>query len=489
MRLDEFQWSRNPRGLHVSQVFQTPMEYQRYTAPRMGWVKLLAAGTEYVDDAQFFLANGITPIVRLYLGRWGAAPFTRELRDLTMAFVRVGVKWFEFYNEPNLDVEWQHGFDPTWEDHENVIRPLCDNWLNWAEFMVSLGCYPGFISLAESDHPRYAAVTWMDSFLYYMANTHYERFRHVLANGMFAATHPYILNHFYQERPGGGPTSARPPEQQVAREPGWHFEYPYDPICQRDDPGRTVFGGTPLSPRGDPVGLIAMGQMINERCAQLFGTANIPVVGTEGGIWPFRGAQSLFQQDTRYPPYHGDSQAQATVAMFDWIANHSPPWFFGVTLWKEDEYFIPTTARAIELLEQTEPILKTVPPLEVMGSGTPTPAPTPTAIGPGPIQGAADFHMVLLSPGLESSWFFDTAQPYYNAFRPIVTTVAELINYIPGSRSLGVTVISTPDLVDFMRFSIEESYPHVYVDMIIADDVERLRTLFNDRVRNMRRFG
>src|SRR5690606_8999188 len=214
-----------------------------------------------------------------------------------------------------------------WRDTQNIIRPLMDNWLVFAEFVISLGCYPGFIALAESDEPRYSAVRWMDAMLTYLAENRYDRFKNVLAGGAFCATHPYILNHFYQEKPGGGPLSARPPHEQNAEEGGWHFEYPYDPICQANDPGRTVYGGTRLTPNGDPNGLIAMGRMFNERCAEWFGSQAIPVVGTEGGIWPYR--EGPMQQDNRYPPYTEESQAEATVAMFDWIARHAPPWFFG----------------------------------------------------------------------------------------------------------------------------------------------------------------
>ena len=486
MRLDQFEWSRNPRGLHVYSIYQTPLEISRYSNPRMGWAKLMAAGTEYVDDAMNLLSIGITPIVRLYLGRWGAAPANRAMLSLVDAFRSAGVRWFEFYNEPNLDVEWPHGFDPTWEDHENVIRPLMDNWLTWAEYVISVGGYPGFIPLAESDNPRYAAVHWMDAFLNYLASAHYDRFRAVLGGGMYCATHPYILNHFYQEVAGRGPTSARSPGAQRAREPGWHFEYPYDPISQQNDSGRTVYGGTPLSPNGDPVGLTAMGRMFNERCSAIWGAANVPVVGTEGGIFPFRGGS--FQQDTRYPPYNADSQAEATVAMFDWIATSAPAWFFGVTLWKEDDYYVPTTARAMDLLAQYEPILKSVPAIEVLGGRIPdTPTPVPT--GPGPIHGPADHHMLILGPGLSSEWFLDTAQAYWNLFRPVVTSVTEIINYIPNTQSLGATVIAPPDTVDLITQSIRTAYPNVYMDVITADDLDRVRELLNERARTNRRFG
>jgi hypothetical protein len=209
MRLSDYQWSGNPRGLHVASAFQTPMEYDRYTRIGAGWVKLVAAGTEYVDDAMWFLANGITPIVRLYLGRYGAGPYTPQLRALVEAFIRAGVKWFEFYNEPNIDVEWPEGVDPTWEDTGGIIRPLIDNWLEFAEHVASWGAYPGFIALTESNAPRYASIRWGDAFLNYLASTHYDRFARLINSGLWFATHPFLS--------AGGVTADRPAAGGTAR--------------------------------------------------------------------------------------------------------------------------------------------------------------------------------------------------------------------------------------------------------------------------------
>lgn len=39
MRLDEYQWSRNPRGLHVRQVLVTPLDFGHWTYPQMGWTE------------------------------------------------------------------------------------------------------------------------------------------------------------------------------------------------------------------------------------------------------------------------------------------------------------------------------------------------------------------------------------------------------------------------------------------------------------------
>ncbi|MCL4246734.1 MAG: hypothetical protein KJ065_01140 [Anaerolineae bacterium] len=487
MRLDQYQWSHNPRGLHVATIYETPLPIDRYRAMNCGWCKIIAAGYEYVDDCATLLAQGITPIVRLYLGRWGARPMDRFWRDIMFSFASVGVKWFEFYNEPNLDVEWPQGFDPDWRDFENVIRPLMDNWLTWAEFTITLGAYPGFIPLAESDNPRYAAVRWMDAFLSYQRDAHLERFQAVLANGAWCSTHPYILNHFYQETPGGGPWSARRAEDQRAEEGGWHFEYPYDPISQRNDPGRTVYGGTALTPNGDPVGLIAMGRMFNERCGQYFGTQAVPVVGTEGGIFPFRGGD--FQQDTRYPAYSEVNHGDATAALFRWCAEQAPPWFFGLTLWKEDEYYIPGPVRAIGRLGELPVYTKQVPAIEVMGSGFFEGSRPVPQYGPGPIQGQADFHIVLLAPGLDADWFFDTSRAYWERFRPIVTTDLSLVDYIPFEQSAAITVISPPELMGTLRRAVTLPYPNAYLDLIEAVDLGTVARIFDNRVVVNRRFG
>ena len=97
--------------------------------------------------------------------------------------------------------------------------------------------------------------------------------------------------------------------------------------------------------------------------------------------------------------------------------------------------------------------------------------------------------MILLGPGLDTQWFFDTAQAYWNLFRPIVTTHSELIDFVPSSRSLAVTVIATPDTVDLMQSQIKERYVNIWFDLIIADTIDNVANTFNQRARVNRRFG
>ena len=70
-----------------------------------------------------------------------------------------------------------------------------------------------------------------------------------------------------------------------------------------------------------------------------------------------------------------------------------------------------------------------------------------------------------------------------------MTTHSELIDFIPGSHSLAVTVIATPDTVDLMRQQIKERYANVWFDLIVADTLQNVADTFNLRARVNRRFG
>src|SRR5947208_16590675 len=134
MLLSDFDWSHNPRGLHVATAFESPPDYSRWINPHMGWAKLLAAGNEYIRSIKPLLDHNITPIVRLYVPNYGAGPFSRTLQQIVQAFAAEGVNWFEFYNEPNLGVESPSGVNPSWHEEPNIIKPLTDNWLLFAEY-------------------------------------------------------------------------------------------------------------------------------------------------------------------------------------------------------------------------------------------------------------------------------------------------------------------------------------------------------------------
>lgn len=175
--------------------------------------------------------------------------------------------------------------------------------------------------------------------------------------------------------------------------------------------------------------------------------------------------------------------------MFEWSARQAPPWFFGVALWKEDEYYDQPIPPVIGLLQDTPVVLKDVPPLPVMGTGDAR-RPAPVIVpGPAPIRGQADHHLVVFAPGVESRWFFETARAYWDRFRPVVTTLTELIEVVPPSQSLAVSVITPPDLVDLMRATITGRYPNIYLDLLLTTDETGLRAELDRRASIGLRFG
>ncbi|MBK8022327.1 MAG: hypothetical protein IPK19_13085 [Chloroflexi bacterium] len=263
---------------------------------------------------------------------------------------------------------------------------------------------------------------------------------------------PYILNHWYQA--AGSPTVARQRGQVNAREGGWYFEYPYDPLQQSHDPGRTVYGGTALTPRGDPVGPDRHGAHIQRAQRQMVRLAGRAGAGHGGGIFL---RDQVYHRDTRYPAYGEFSLPGARKSPCSSGSRGRPAVDVQRHLWKEDEYYLPSggMVRAVDQLGDTPPVLRTC---RLSRSWAPAswcrPCPVP---GPGPIHGAADFHMVILALGLDSSWFFETARAYWELFHPMVTTQTDLVDFIPGSQSLAVTIIAPAEMVDTMRRAIAEN--------------------------------
>lgn len=497
MRLDDYQWSRNPRGMHNEGVYR--FRLGRYQEMQAGWVKLVAADEEYLSHIPELLAVGITPIIRIYREQLGGQPADARAYESIRRYINAGARWFELWNEPNLGNEWPGHLSGSLDPNNTgvYIGPLMDSWMDWAWRVTEMGGYPAFIALTEASEMPQATIPWLTNMMAYLRDNHYDRFRHVLANGLWLATHPYIYNHFYQEVPGGGPLSARQPDRQNATEGYWHFEYPADPICQNDDPGRTVWGGTPRTPYGDPIGLTAVGQAFMDLLRRFFGGGIVPVVGTEGGIWPWPGpGEPARIDDNRYPGVTWHSHAEAIVAMFNWIASGAaPPWFFGVTLWKEDIYWensagsVPTVSR----LHDTAPPFKDVPALDTGGSTWYGPGVSPPEVevpeGPGPVHGGPDYHFMLLSETVDADWFFAAAEAYWIRYHPVLVSSTDLIPLLPFDKTLAITVIVPPDQVEQMNTNIRDRWPNAWYDLVVVESAAALADVFRQRVSVGRRFG
>jgi len=89
MLLTDYQWSGNVRGMHITGAGSS-IDHGRYTRAKFGWVKLVVEDTRYVTDVVQFLAEGITPMVRLYRRCPGPATVTNDLLSVCQAYVNGG---------------------------------------------------------------------------------------------------------------------------------------------------------------------------------------------------------------------------------------------------------------------------------------------------------------------------------------------------------------------------------------------------------------
>lgn len=136
------------RGVHwIPTVSQTPEVIDRYVAEAaemgMKWITFLNEGTKTgANDylVERLVENEIEPVMRLYTD--GGAPLEGDVASLVRHYKSLGVRYFQLYNEPNLQLENQGGPpDP---------QQFAAKWLDAAREVVAAGGFPGFGSLSPT---------------------------------------------------------------------------------------------------------------------------------------------------------------------------------------------------------------------------------------------------------------------------------------------------------------------------------------------------
>ncbi|NOZ05421.1 MAG: carboxypeptidase regulatory-like domain-containing protein [Chloroflexi bacterium] len=186
-----------PPGIGLAEVQQKWLP--ELLAMNIKWVKILHDGGEGL--AKLFLAHEIMPIVRIYRHQPNPGRLSSEEQMRVKRFARLGVRYIETNNEPNLKEEWQPG---EWEKGD-LPRRVVEDWIADAEFVLSQGALPGFPALAPGGH--FDDVVFFRQALQHLADRNGSDIFHA---GAWIAIHNYFLNH--------------PPD------------YPYDPVAQNGQP-------------------------------------------------------------------------------------------------------------------------------------------------------------------------------------------------------------------------------------------------------------
>ena len=268
----------------------------------MRWVKLLDdGGGSSKHVCRRLLQSDIIPIVRLYRARPNPGCLSDREKGTVSELVEIGVRYIEPNNEPNLPAEWQ---EAEWQSggRPELVMQL---WLQDAESIIARGAYPAFPALAQSAmHSESGSIPWyLRAFQWLEADAH-DAAMNVFQNGAWIAVHDATLNHCYQDEDGE-----------------WHFEYPYDPICQADQPGRTI-----MDDDNSLIGHRVPATLLLERLG-----LQVPVISTEGGVFAPSGGWQ--QWDTRYPGFNHSGMAERTVAMFEWLRSNAEDSYFAMCPW------------------------------------------------------------------------------------------------------------------------------------------------------------
>jgi hypothetical protein len=314
----------NGRGVHWSPTTQRlPREVVDYFVPElraMGikWVKFLQDDRPDVADpylVEQLVANGVEPVMRVY--QPVNQPY-RHLAELAAAAGKLGVHYFELYNEPNVA-----GPAGGWPAREPVnIERMVDLWIAAAREVRAGGGQPSLPPLAGGGSVD--DLVFLRRFLDGVR----ARGQADLLPGAWLAVHNYFLNH--------------------------PLDYPTDPVNVDDVPlSEAEIAERGLTPQQveaiDHARRIAklpraqggfwVGNTIDadsnafrkfDAYAHVFyGRFGyyLPVIGTEGG------AVAGAAEDPRYPPVREQDVTALTLGAYHALLDDAPGYFFAHMPW------------------------------------------------------------------------------------------------------------------------------------------------------------
>ncbi|MDH4208619.1 MAG: hypothetical protein OEV76_07080 [Anaerolineae bacterium] len=307
MDLSEYERPASLRGLHGSPATHANFDHDHWIGQLqemgIGLYKIMDDGSGSVlEFARKLRAKNIMPIVRMWEHLPNPITLSAKAQGTVRRYIEEGItRWFEVNNEPNLPHEWRTDEWRTGGRPESVVQ----NWLKDAEAVIEMGGYPAFPALAQCGlDPESSSIRWYSRAFQWMVSNAAADAREAFSRGAWIASHDATLNHCYRDDSGQ-----------------WHFEYPYDPVCQADKPGTSI-----MDDDNSLIGHRVPVQMLKEHLGLM-----VPVISTEGGV--FMPREGYLQWDDRYPPYDVHGHAERTVAMYRWLESNTPDYYFGMCPW------------------------------------------------------------------------------------------------------------------------------------------------------------
>ncbi len=310
-------------GPQVNYPFGRPEHWGRWLAElramNASWYKAMLdenAGEQPLAAVKFLLDNGIMPVVRVYRrepnpGTLSAAGF-RTIEKC----VKMGVRYFETNNEPNLHVEWHGG---------RCVIPMPDaayqcaeDWLVDARVVLDLGGLPAIPAMAPGGN--FDDMWFLASFLDVVKD------RPAILSKAWVAIHNYALNHPL-DYPDDDVNRNGTPLAQADYKPEWYNHLPLAHVNAERDTGKHP-GGSIMDP-GESNGFRKYEGVAN-LCLEELGRVP-PVISTEGGPVMDVG----FSNDPRYrtvltQDVHAGVAAEMARRM---VGGELPDYYFALCYW------------------------------------------------------------------------------------------------------------------------------------------------------------
>ncbi len=289
---------------------------------RMGvtWVKMLHPGG--LELAELLLEAGIMPVVRIYRHR----PNSKDLRkavlgpeeiDWIKEYLGVGVRYFEFNNEPELASEWEGGSAPP-DAIDYVARAAIVDM----ETILGLGGYPAVPATA--------------------VGTKWDLIGKIIEHGgdylfdepVWLAVHNYNLNHpldYPYDRVNRRGAALTPKEYRALGTDAWTGpRWGSRTLAFINEQRKT--GKNPRADiHDDPSGFLVFQRLADLSMKHL--GRHLPIISTESG--PIVGEDD----DPRYPTTTPDLHAQAVADMAKVMMGTShrydpaPDYYFATAFW------------------------------------------------------------------------------------------------------------------------------------------------------------
>lgn len=349
MKLSEYPRPTNDTGLgiHASAGVSFPLgevadDYHLWfeQMDQMGirYLKLLTNAGDYpsaLEPARMAIQRGMMPIIRPYRNQ--PCPFSLferqpEFEAAIKKFIDAGVRYIETdKNEPNLLDEWLGGWgtsdsDPTeWKKGAQPDR-VAEAWAKDAEVIIRLGGLPGLPPMAPGGN--YNDIDFFRTMLNWLKLHGYSD---LMTKGVWISVHNATFNHPLDYPYDDVNQNGTPVSQSEYDAHQWHGSRDYvNAERQRGkNPGQHLLS---VDANGKDVGASNCWRKFEalERIfEQTFGF-QVPVLSTEGGIWP--GPQN--SPDPRYPINSLVDVASVTVRFSqEMMRGEYPSYYFCTCPW------------------------------------------------------------------------------------------------------------------------------------------------------------